>query len=120
MRYIKSFEDLNIEPLKKYIIWNSSMDGVQLFEIKSRPNDYKSPKSFFEQININHLYNYKDKLEKPKPYHGKVTGLLKNGLREAIKRSLLYQSDSLQDCLDMMPYLAEEWRLKNDTSKYNI
>jgi hypothetical protein len=120
MKYIKAYENVGdkIPELKKYVIWKSTKVNNLLEIIPNKNNTIvKKPRKNeqYDTIKVKHLYNCNAKGEilKPNLNAGKTTGLLKDDFENSIRNYLLYQSDSLQDCLDIMPLLVT-------SDKYNL
>lgn len=107
MKHLKTYENTittEYEPdLSKYIIWSTPKDSpvfYQIVEIISK---------FEKTARIKILYTYtieKNKLtvENMNPYTKEY---------DIIKKSIVYQTDTLEDALDILPKL-------NTTQKYNL
>jgi hypothetical protein len=108
MKYLKSYENINI-PLKKYVIWKQDTD-LEVFEVTDKIEKWDTDKV----IIINILYKFKlGKIEPVSLNKRPTAGLDLTNLQNNIKNFCIYQSDNLQDCLDILEIL--------DTSnKYNL
>ena len=115
MRHIKKFESVDLN-LKKYIIWDtvigSSSRGVllilEVLVIKHSISDgYRIKYSFIYRYHKkdNSLEDMKNSLDLNNSDNINYTGYS--------EKNIVYQSDNIQECIDMLPLLA-------NTSKYNL
>lgn len=108
MKYLKKFENIKDE-YKKYVIYKSihkSIDYLFILEVINQNEHF---------INVRKLYRYYNE------YTGDSFGII--GLEELDRATLkftpermndvIYQSDNMQDCLDVLPELIS-------AIKYNI
>jgi hypothetical protein len=98
MKHLKSFENINYNNLKKYIIWKDPIekreyDILEIYDFKHGV------------IYVNFLYSYKNKLRKINmDYRSFISDSFYN---------IKYTSDDLQDCIDKIYTIA-------DSEKYNL
>lgn len=121
MKYIRLYENLEDpipENLLRYLVW---IDGEfkcnileNTYEVKWSGNIGEEP---YKVISVLHLYTYNfitEKLEKLKPNsNNRTTGLIYEMIDESMKKSLLYQSNDLKDCIDTLKTIST-------SRKYNL
>lgn len=106
MKYIKTYEKINP---KKYLLMQSILDD-DLYFVLELTNIDDIPWVEYYYINTKKLYTYdknSDKLTRKKHQTYAI------GDNDAFEQHLIYQSDILQDVLDVIPTLK-------DVDKYNI
>ena len=97
MKHLKYFENTIKDDLH-YIIWKDNDDTLVISETK---------KNLYNTTHCKLLYTYKN--EKLKKINHKNLGIKFN----IIKNFILYQSDNLKNCLNIISTLS-------DTNKYNL
>ena len=105
MKYIKSFENINDEDDRFYIIFDRS-DKLLIFEI--------TPAVFSEDINVKNflqLFEYDKKYNKIHKSESDIGEFDYENLSK--KQNILYKSNNLQDCIDNLPLI-------NGANKYNL
>ena len=118
MKYIKKYEQKKLPKLDKYLVWKD-FDKNKIFRLLE--NTYELRKSIdgnYDIIAVNHLYNYNcdsDDLSKiTSESNSRTSGLIfDDEIENTINKFLVYQSNDLQDCIDILPILATQ-------QKYNI
>jgi hypothetical protein len=123
MKYIKTFEALSIKDLKKYLIIQSDQnhDILSIHE-KHMPSQYSKVGS---DIYLKELYNYylKEYIHTDGNYRSlpnKLYSINRNfksyrpeHFDDFIRDNILYMSDELQDCINIIPYIS-------NINKFNI
>ena len=115
MKHIKNFESVDLN-IKKYIIWDTRIgspdNGVllilEVLDIKhSISEGYRIKYSFLYRFRKkdNSLEDMKNSLDLNNSDNINYTGYS--------EKNIVYQSDNIQECIDMLPLLA-------NTSKYNL
>jgi hypothetical protein len=121
MKYIKLYENLEDpipKELCKYLVWRDGEYKCNILEntykVEWSGNPGQEP---YKVIPVLHLYSYNFKnenLEKLEPNSSnRTTGLIYDMIDESMKKSLLYQSNDLQDCIDTVQAMST-------SKKYNL
>ena len=106
MKYLKTFEsEIDFTKLKKYIIVQEKnksqsakyiLNVIEIFKIRQYP----------DKIKVKQLYSYDDKLKKEIFTDTFI-------FEKMEKYNILYQSDNIEECINILPTLGE-------LNKYNI
>ena len=112
MKYLKTYENSDkIPKLDKYLIWLVN-NTEAYFNILENTNKIEWNKNLeCEILVVKHLYNYNIQTDTiNKPGKSETSGLIINDgynnlLNDNVKKFLVYQSNNLQDCIDMVKIL---------------
>lgn len=105
MKHLKIYEDYNkVEDIKKYFI-SEVIDALGIFELLN------IKKRDIAEIKILHIYVKNEGSDKIKEFRGGIESYDKP--IAVIKNKIFFQSDSLEECKDMIPYIY-------DINKFNL
>lgn len=102
MKYLKTYEKYKESDFKKYFI-GTLFDSLAIFNIIEMSNKNMA------EIKILLIYNKTN--DEIKEFKGGEESYKKS--LDIIKNKILFQSDNIQDCIDIIPILS-------DTIKYNL